>query len=47
MKLNTIARTLAAVILSLGALLATGGAAIADDSNAQPPVFTPPYCAKP
>ncbi|SES05560.1 MULTISPECIES: hypothetical protein [Lentzea] len=46
MKLNTIARTAAAVLLSLGALLATSGGASAAES-VQPPVFTPPYCAQP
>lgn len=44
MKLNTIARTVAAVILSLGALLTITGAASADDREAG---FTPPYCAHP
>ena len=44
MKLNTIARTVAAVILSLGALLAMSGAATADDRDAG---FTPPYCSQP
>ncbi|SFR22950.1 hypothetical protein SAMN04488564_106424 [Lentzea waywayandensis] len=44
MKLNTIARTAAAVILSLGALLAMSGAASADEPGA---IFTPPYCARP
>ncbi|MCP2246445.1 hypothetical protein [Lentzea aerocolonigenes] len=43
MKLNTIARTIAAVILSLGALVTVAGAASADT----PDTFTPPYCAKP
>ncbi|SDL86153.1 hypothetical protein SAMN04488074_11437 [Lentzea albidocapillata subsp. violacea] len=43
MKLNTIARSIAAVILSLGALLAMTGAASGDNSD----VFTPPYCAQP
>jgi len=43
MKLNTIARTVAAVMLSLGALLAMSGAASADN----PDIFTPPYCAQP
>ncbi|GGN13440.1 hypothetical protein GCM10011609_62400 [Lentzea pudingi] len=43
MKSNTIARTVAAVILSLGALLAMSGAASADE----PDKFTPPYCAQP
>ncbi|MET9227532.1 hypothetical protein [Lentzea sp. NPDC003310] len=44
MKLNTIARTIAAVILSLGAVLAMSGAASADDTDSK---FTPPYCAQP
>ncbi|MEU3650574.1 hypothetical protein AB0E59_44955 [Lentzea sp. NPDC034063] len=44
MKLNTIARTVAAVILSLGALLAMSGAASADEHDSS---FTPPYCARP
>ncbi|WP_330270484.1 hypothetical protein OG205_24855 [Lentzea sp. NBC_00516] len=44
MKLNTIARTVAAVILSLGALLAISGAASADEPDS---AFTPPYCARP
>lgn len=43
MKSNTIARTVAAVILSLGALFAMSGAASADE----PERFTPPYCAQP
>ena len=45
MKLNTIARTLAAVILSLGAIAAAAGTAAADQGN--PDTFLPPYCAKP
>lgn len=44
MKLNTIARTIAAVILSFGALMTMAGAASADDRDAG---FTPPYCVKP
>ncbi|MCX2949668.1 hypothetical protein [Lentzea sp. NEAU-D7] len=44
MKLNTIARTVAAVILSLGALLAMSGAASAGDRDTG---FTPPYCSHP
>lgn len=44
MKLNTIARTIAAVILSLGALVTVAGAASADDRES---AFTPPYCARP
>jgi hypothetical protein len=44
MKLNTIARTVAAVILSLGALAMLGGTASADDRGEG---FTPPYCAMP
>lgn len=42
MKLNTIARTIAAVILSLGALVAAAGTASADDPGE---LFTPPYYA--
>ncbi|MEV6238220.1 hypothetical protein [Lentzea sp. NPDC051838] len=41
MKLNTIARIAAAVILSLGALVAAAGMASADGPGE---VFTPPYC---
>jgi hypothetical protein len=44
MKLNTIARTVAAVILGLGALLGMSGVASADEPGA---VFTPPYAARP
>lgn len=47
MKLNTIARTIAAVILSLGALLTIGGAASADEGANGFPPFTPPYCERP
>ncbi|MEU0883897.1 hypothetical protein ABZ345_35305 [Lentzea sp. NPDC005914] len=43
MKMNTIARIAAAVILSLGALLTAAGAASADT----PDVFTPPYYCQP
>ncbi|MGW6445505.1 hypothetical protein [Lentzea sp. NPDC055074] len=43
MKLNTIARTVAAVILSLGALFAMSGAASADETDS----FTPPYVVQP
>ncbi|WP_394613277.1 hypothetical protein JNUCC0626_25415 [Lentzea sp. JNUCC 0626] len=42
MKLNTIARTVAAVILTLGAVVAMAGAASADDPDA---AFTPPYAS--
>ncbi|MGI5502255.1 hypothetical protein [Lentzea sp. CA-135723] len=42
MKLNTIARTVAAVILTLGAVVAMAGAATADDPGSQ---FTPPYAS--
>ncbi|MBM7860632.1 hypothetical protein [Lentzea nigeriaca] len=41
MKLNTIARIAAAVILSLGALLTVTGPASADGPGE---AFTPPYC---
>jgi hypothetical protein len=40
MKLNTIARTITAVILSLGALAVLGGTASAADPNSP---FRPPY----
>ncbi|MFS8099364.1 hypothetical protein LFM09_19765 [Lentzea alba] len=44
MKLNTIARIAAAVILSLGALVAAAGAASADEGPGKPgDIFTPPY----
>lgn len=42
MKLNTIARIAAAVILSLAAVVGTAGAASADDPGE---AFTPPYHA--
>ncbi|MFD5828061.1 hypothetical protein [Lentzea sp. NPDC060358] len=44
MKLNTIARTIAAVVLSLGALMALGGTASAGEPDAG---FTPPYIVAP
>ncbi|WP_434449169.1 hypothetical protein [Lentzea sp. E54] len=44
MKLNTIARTIAAVILSLGTLMTMTGAASADDRDS---TFLPPYCVRP
>lgn len=45
MKLNTIARTLAAVILSLGAIAAAAGTAAADPGC--PDQFLPPYVIAP
>lgn len=44
MKSNTIARTVAAVILSVGAVLGMAGVSSADEPGA---VFTPPYAARP
>lgn len=44
MKSNTIARAIAAVILSLGALVALGGGASAGEPDAG---FTPPYVLHP
>ncbi|HEX7303261.1 hypothetical protein [Lentzea sp.] len=44
MKLNMIARTIAAVVLSLGALMALGGTASAGEPDAG---FTPPYVVQP
>ena len=44
MKWNTIARIAAAVILSLGALFAAAGGALADEGTGEPgDIFTPPY----
>ncbi|MCP2200409.1 hypothetical protein LX90_004100 [Lentzea flava] len=45
MKLNTIARTIAAVILSLGAVVIASGTAAASGPQMSPPPFTPPYVA--
>jgi hypothetical protein len=45
MKLNTIARTLAAVILSLAAITAAAGTAAADRGN--PDTFLPPFVVTP
>lgn len=53
MKLNTIARTLAAVILSLAGLALTGGAALADSCESGAPgghttnPYLPPYAIAP
>lgn len=44
MKSNTIARTIAAVVLGLGALFALGGTASADSPDDG---FTPPYVVQP
>ncbi|SES18741.1 hypothetical protein SAMN05216188_12571 [Lentzea xinjiangensis] len=44
MKLNTIARTIAAAVLAVAALAMPVGAASADDPDAG---FMPPYCAAP
>ncbi|SDG20866.1 hypothetical protein SAMN05216553_106182 [Lentzea fradiae] len=43
MKLNPIARTIAALVLGLGALFALGGTASANE----PGEFTPPYVIQP
>jgi hypothetical protein len=55
MKLNTISRIAAAVILSLAALALTGGAAVADPCGPggggggthDPNPFLPPYVVRP
>lgn len=52
MKLNTIARIVAAVILSLAAASVTGGAALADPCDSGGPghetnPFLPPWAARP
>lgn len=45
MKLNTIARTVAAVILSLGAVAIAVAPASAGERDGSPMPFTPPYVA--
>ncbi|SDP56759.1 hypothetical protein [Lentzea jiangxiensis] len=44
MKLHTIARAIAALLLSFGALTALAGVASADDPDQ---AFHPPYCIEP